>query len=138
MSASNCTAVYRKVFPRDRNARRTELVPLHHDSTPWIGAPAAAEFAVMENRMRFLVRPFDGYSTGLFLEHRDNRSRIREMSVGKRVLNLSAYTCGFSVAAALGGGATTSVDVAVKFLEWGKRNFDENGVLLDGHTFICS
>ena len=46
---------------------------------------------------------------------------------GRRVLNAFAYTCGFSVAAALGAAAeTVSVDISKRYLEWGKRNFDAN------------
>ena len=75
----------------------------------------------------------------MFPDHRDNRRRVRQMSDGADVLNLFAYNCGFSVAAAAGGAkSTTSVDLTVGHLEWGKRNFAANGIDLDGHTFIRS
>jgi 23S rRNA (cytosine1962-C5)-methyltransferase len=44
------------------------------------------------------------------------------------VLNTFAYTGAFSVAAALGGAATTTVDVSPRYLEWAKRNFAANGL----------
>ena len=133
------TAVYRKVFPRDRSTALARVAQLHTDPTPWIGKPTEAEFAVLENGLRLLVRPYDGYSTGLFLEHRANRERLRELAAGRRVLNAFAYTCGFTVAAGIGGAAmTVSVDVSRKFLEWGKRNLGANGLPLDDHRFICS
>jgi len=97
------------------------------------------EYAVLENGIRFLVRPHDGHSTGLFLEHRDNRKRVRRLAAGRNMLNAFAYTCGFSVAAALGGAAgTVSVDVSKKYLEWGKCNFAANELNLADHRFICS
>jgi 23S rRNA (cytosine1962-C5)-methyltransferase len=133
------TAVYRKFYPRDRSAATRALERQHRDATPWIGAPAAPELAVREHGLTFLVRPYDGYLTGLFLDHRLNRLRVRELATGRRVLNTFAYTCGFTVAAALGGAReTVSVDVSRRFLEWGKRNLTANGVPLDQQRFFCS
>ena len=132
-------AVYRKDFTRDRSAAYRSLNQQHSDPTPWVGEPVEAEFPVLENGIRFLIRPYDGYSVGLFLEHRDNRRRLRELAAGLNVLNAFAYTCAFSVATALGGAAaTTSVDVSRKYLEWGQRNFAANGLDLGPHRFICS
>ncbi len=132
-------AVYRKTFARDRAVARETLSGLHSDPTPWLGEPVEAEFPVRENGMRFLVRPYDGYSVGLFLEHRENRQRVRALAKGRTVLNAFAYTCAFSVGAALGGAtATVSVDVSRKHLAWGKRNFAANGLGLRSHLFICS
>jgi 23S rRNA (cytosine1962-C5)-methyltransferase len=76
---------------------------------------------------------------GFFLDQRENRKRIARLAAGKDVLNLFAYTCGFSVAAAAAGArSTTSVDLAVNHLEWGKRNFAANGIALAAHRFIRS
>ena len=52
------------------------------------------------------------------------------------VLNCFAYTCGFSVCAALGGARTTSLDLSKKYLEWGRRNFVLNGLDPAAHDFI--
>jgi len=132
-------AVYRKIFPRDRNAVRADLTRLHCDPQPWLGEAVPAELTVLEAGVRFLVRPYDGFATGLFLEHRTQRDLVRRLSAGRRVLNGFAHTCGFSVAAALGGAAeTVSVDVSVKALEWGKRNFAANALDLKGHWFYRS
>lgn len=132
-------AVYRKSFARDRSAASGELNEAHASPTPWLGEAVERECAVLENDIRFLVRPYDGYSTGLFLEHRDNRRRVRRLAARRSMLNAFAYTCGFSVAAALGGAAgTVSVDVSKKYLEWGKRNFAANELSLADHRFIRS
>jgi 23S rRNA (cytosine1962-C5)-methyltransferase len=132
-------AVYCKRFARDRSEAGAELNKRHREPAPWLGEPVERELGVLENGIRFLLRPYDGYSVGLFLEHRDNRRRVRERAAGRTVLNAFAYTCGFSVAAALGGAAATfSVDVSKRYLEWGKRNFAANNLELTGHTFICS
>ena len=132
-------AVYRKVFPKDRAGARGELDRLHTDPTPWIGTPVEEEIAVLEGGMTFLVRPYDGYATGLYLDHRLERQRVRELASGLRVLNTFAYTCGFGVAAALGGAAgTVNVDISRKHLEWGKRNVTVNRLSHDAQRFICS
>lgn len=137
MAAVGATGVYLKRFVKDRSADLRRVEALHSDATPWIGEAAPAEFAVREAGVRFLVRPYDGYSTGLFLEHRENRRRVRELAAGRRVLNTFAYTCGYSVCAALAGAAeVVSVDLSPKFLEWGRRNFAENGLVAERHVWL--
>jgi 23S rRNA (cytosine1962-C5)-methyltransferase len=98
------------------------------------------ETVVIEERgLRFEVKPGGGASAGLFLDQRENRSRVRALAEGGEVLNLFAYTCGFSVAAAAGGAKrTVSVDIATGSLDWGRRNFELNGIDLGDHVFIRS
>jgi 23S rRNA (cytosine1962-C5)-methyltransferase len=85
------------------------------------------------------VRLGDGLSTGIFLDQRANRRRVREMSAGLNVLNLFAYTCPFTVAAAAGGArSTTSVDVSAGALAWGAENLAENGLAGAAHRFATA
>ncbi len=87
----------------------------------------ARSIIVRERGMRFEVRPAGYIDTGLFCEKRDLRAMIRSRAAGCRFLNLFAYTCTASVAAALGGAsATVSVDTSRTYLEWGRRNFQLN------------
>jgi 23S rRNA (cytosine1962-C5)-methyltransferase len=137
--ACRASAVYRKWFIRDRTRTSVEIDQEHHNPQPWLGNPASEEYPITEAGCEYLIRPFDGFSVGLFLEQRENRQRVMQAARGKRVLNLFAYTCGFSVAAAKGGATeTVSVDMAVRYLEWGKRNFAANNISLDGHWFMRS
>lgn len=139
MRRLSASAIYRKVFPRDRAGARDDLAALHRDPQPWLGEPAPEELIVAERGLRFAVRPFDGYACGLFLDHRANRVRVRQLAAGGRVLNAFAYTCGFTVAAADGGAAeTVSVDTSRRFLDWGRRNLELNGVAGEAHRFIAS
>jgi len=132
-------AVYKKTFVQDRGHVCAGIGEAHRQAEPWIGDPVEPEQIITEHGLRFVIRPYDGFSVGLFLEHRGNRQRIRELAPGRRVLNAFAYTCGFSVAAAAGGArSVASVDLAKRFLEWGKRNFAVNGVDLGNHRFFCS
>ncbi|MBB5191354.1 23S rRNA (cytosine1962-C5)-methyltransferase [Silvimonas terrae] len=86
------------------------------------------QFVVSERGLKFLVN-LDAYlDTGLFLDHRNTRQRVREEAAGKRVLNLFCYTGSFSVYAAAGGAkATTSVDLSNTYLDWTGRNMALNG-----------
>jgi 23S rRNA (guanine2445-N2)-methyltransferase / 23S rRNA (guanine2069-N7)-methyltransferase len=82
---------------------------------------------VLEDGLRFLVN-FDEYlDTGLFLDHRLTRRRLREAAAGRRFLNLFAYTGTATVYAAAGGAAaTTSVDLSRTYLDWAQRNLALN------------
>jgi len=122
-------AVYVKPFTKNRPGADEIAVDELHSPEPLVGRAVPPEIIVCERGLRFAIRPYDGFNVGLFLDHRDNRTHLRELSANKTVLNLFAYTCGFSVSAALGGAArTVSIDVSAKHLEWGRRNFRLNGV----------
>jgi 23S rRNA (cytosine1962-C5)-methyltransferase len=77
-----------------------------------------------------------GYSHGLFLDQRANRALISTLRP-KRMLNTFAYTCSFSVVAALTGTETVSVDLSKKSLDRGRENFVLNGIDQTGHRFIA-
>jgi 23S rRNA (cytosine1962-C5)-methyltransferase len=84
---------------------------------------------VNENGLKFEVNLSDYVDTGLFLDHRDTRARVRTEAKGKRFLNLFAYTGAFSIYAAAGGAAaTTSVDLSEHYCEWTRRNLALNGL----------
>jgi 23S rRNA (cytosine1962-C5)-methyltransferase len=85
-------------------------------------------FTVEENGLRFRVNLTDYLDTGLFLDHRLTRQRVREEAAGKEVLNLFCYTGSFSVYAAAGGAArVTSVDLSNTYLQWAGENLLLNG-----------
>ena len=94
---------------------------------------------VMENGLRFLVRPLTGQKTGLFLDQRENRAFLGRRAKGLRVSNLFAYNGGFGVYAAAAGAAhITSVDIAPGAIEDAKENFRLNGLNPDEHEFIVA
>lgn len=116
----------------------------------WVsGAQAPERFQVLENGVRYELGFNEGYSVGLFLDQRDNRRRLLTNHIAAdfkafekgsgsphEVLNTFAYTCAFSVCAALGGARTTSLDLSRKYLDWGRRNFELNGLDPAAHDFI--
>jgi 23S rRNA (cytosine1962-C5)-methyltransferase len=92
---------------------------------------------ICENDLNFVVRFGEGLSTGIFLDQRENRRRLKMMGLaGKSVLNCFAYTCAFSVAAAKAGAKVTSVDLSKNYLEWGRENFRANRLDPATHEFI--
>jgi 23S rRNA (guanine2445-N2)-methyltransferase / 23S rRNA (guanine2069-N7)-methyltransferase len=97
---------------------------------------AREEFLVVEEGgLRFLVNLRDRLDTGLFLDHRLVRARVRELSRGRDVLNLFAYTGAASVYAAAGGArSSTSVDLSQVYLEWASRNLVLNGFSGSDHV----
>ena len=130
--------VYLKVRPKQANVlvdtRREELAP----ASPVRGVAAPSELAVVEEGTPLLVRLGDGLSTGLFLDQRNNRRRVREMSSGKSVANLFAYTCAFTIAAGAGGARkTVSVDASAAALERGQAGLAHAGITGDHHAMVA-
>lgn len=83
---------------------------------------------VGEGGLEFYVNFKDYLDTGLFLDHRPTRARIRELAAGKTFLNLFAYTGTASVFAAAGGARmTTTVDLSHTYIDWARRNLEHNG-----------
>ncbi len=83
---------------------------------------------VFENGGLFRIDLSTYLDTGLFLDHRILREKIRTESSGKRVLNLFCYTGSFSVHAANGNAAfVESVDLSNTYLSWAEENMKLNG-----------
>lgn len=81
---------------------------------------------IEENGIRFKVDFVDGQKTGFFLDQRDNRSIIQELSGGKSVLDCFAYTGGFTLSALKGGARTSTV---IEESKNALQLFEENLVL---------
>lgn len=132
------TAVYRKVFPPDRSRLPAEAAAAHQSPTPWWGTPAPPEYPVREAGLTYLVRPYDGLATGLFLDHRVNRARVRRLAAGRCVLNAFAYTGAHSVCAAAGGARVIyTLDISRKALAWARANLAANALPPAEHHFVC-
>lgn len=94
----------------------------------------AARFVVEENGLKFQVDLASYLDTGLFLDHRNTRARVRSEAGGKRFLNLFCYTGAFTVYAAAGGAReTVSVDLSNTYLDWLELNLDLNGLAARHH-----
>ncbi|MEX6501337.1 class I SAM-dependent methyltransferase [Pseudomonas zhanjiangensis] len=95
------------------------------------------ECLVTENGLRFKLDLGRKQNTGLFLDMRHGRRWVQEHARGKRVLNLFAYTCGFSVAAIAGGAEqVVNLDMAKAALNRGRDNHRLNGHDLSRVSFL--
>jgi 23S rRNA (cytosine1962-C5)-methyltransferase len=142
---TGATGAYHKILSGQvRKSAPSEAAPRHV-----FGNVAPERFEIRENGLRFEMSFTEGYSTGLFLDQRDNRRRLltgyiaprflvwnREEPNRSEVLNVFAYTCAFSACAAKAGARVTSLDLSKKYLEWGKRNFALNELDPGAHDFI--
>ena len=87
-----------------------------------------SEFIVEENKLKFIINLSDYLDTGLFLDHRVTREKVRAEARDKKVLNLFAYTGSFSVYAAAGeANEIETVDLSKTYLGWAQRNMQLNG-----------
>lgn len=115
------------------------LRPAVRESTSRVvrGVLPESPVRVREDGAVFLCDLDSGVSTGLFLDQHDARPIVRDLSAGAEVLNLFAYTCAFSVQAALGGARrVTSVDVSRRALRRGRENMVASGLDADRHRWF--
>jgi len=142
----SASGAYHKIL--SRQVRRTTVA----EASPQLvwGEAVPERFEICENGVRFELGFNEGYSTGLFLDQRDNRRRFLTSHIAadfplfpsailhppSSILNVFSYTCGLSVCAARAGAKTTSLDLSKKYLEWGRRNFALNGLDPAAHDFI--
>lgn len=90
-----------------------------------------------ENDMCFVADPVNGQKTGFFLDQRENRTNIRQLSSGANVLDVFGYTGGFSVAAGLGGATSvTTVDRAAPALRAAEEHWRMNNLSSGAHTLV--
>lgn len=128
-------AVYVKAFARDRSRLGGELPDEARCPTPRAGRAVPATLVVEEYGVRYEVHPYDGLSTGLFLDLREHR-RALAVTRPVHVLNLFAYTCAFAMPLARAGAEVTNVDVSGRYLEWGRRNVALNGLAPASMRFL--
>ncbi len=119
-------SLYLKRRPREArlkaNTERAEIAPI---------MPAWGEIMdtlkVLENGMKFEIRPGGDLSVGLFLDMRDTRAWVRDHIGARTVLNCFSYSCAFGVAANLGGATrVANLDLSRKVLDWGAQNYRLN------------
>ncbi|QPF71475.1 methyltransferase [Roseateles sp. DAIF2] len=111
--------------------------------TRLMGGAVPEPHHVTENGTRYLVHLLRGQNHGLFLDMAEGRRWLREQvgaaGGGKavKVLNLFAYTCGFSVVALQAGAAqVVNVDMSSGALAIGQQNHRLNGIA-GGASFLA-
>lgn len=103
------------------------------------GAAPAEVIHFVENGKQFRANVVEGQKTGFFFDQRDNRARVGELARGRSVLNLFAYTGGFSVYAGINGARdVTSVDLAKPAIEEARGNWRINGLPDETHHTVAA
>ncbi len=99
---------------------------------------------VVENGLKYQMDVGKNQNSGLFLDMRLGRQWVQQNAQDKNVLNLFAYTCGFSVAAIEGGARKVlNVDMSRSSLSRGRDNHrlnqhDVSKVAFLGHDIFRS
>lgn len=102
---------------RDREGSETEV----------LAGEMPDQTDVVENGLSYRLDLGRRQNNGLFLDMRLGRQWVQQHAQGKRVLNLFAYTCGFSVAAIEGGAdKVVNLDMAKSSLSRGRENHHLN------------
>jgi 23S rRNA (cytosine1962-C5)-methyltransferase len=120
--ATGCARIYER---SDSDVRGLEgLEP----RTGWLrGEAPAGEIVIEEHGVKMAVDIVGGHKTGFYLDQRDNRGLLRELSAGRRVLNCFCYTGGFSLQALAGGAASVlSIDSSRPALDRAAANLALN------------
>lgn len=87
------------------------------------------QLQVLENGIKMNADLYQGHKTGLYLDQRDNRKSIchTDLVKDREILNVFAYTGGFSLYAAHNGaGPITSVEVSAQLLNQIEENLRIN------------
>jgi 23S rRNA (cytosine1962-C5)-methyltransferase len=93
--------------------------------------PERARF--LEYGLSFFADVASGQKTGFFLDQRENRALVREISRGRRVLNLFSYSGAFGIAAVAGGAELVAqVDSSGAALAAARENHLLNGQSVEG------
>ncbi|MDF1691617.1 MAG: class I SAM-dependent methyltransferase [Zhongshania sp.] len=88
-------------------------------------------FTAKEGAAEYLLDLGAKQNIGYFMDMQPARQWLAERAEGKRILNLFAYTCAFSVAAELAGAARlVNVDMSKGALQGGRENHRRNGARL--------
>lgn len=81
------------------------------------------QFIIQEDELNYRLSLGKARNTGLFLDMKQGRQWVQAHSLNRRVLNLFAYTCAFSVAALAGGAkSVVNVDMSSPALNVGREN----------------
>lgn len=86
---------------------------------------------------RFTIQLGGRQNTGFFLDMEPGREWLEQRAAGKRVLNLFAYTCAFSVVAQQAGASmVVNVDMSRGALNQGRENHRLNNLSTDTIRFL--
>ncbi|MGK0291417.1 MAG: 23S rRNA (cytosine1962-C5)-methyltransferase [bacterium] len=87
------------------------------------------EIYAVEKGLKFHIRLAEHQNIGFFLDIAHGRDWLRERAKGKKILNMFAYTCAFSVVAlASGADSVVNIDMNQSVLNIGRQNHQLNSI----------
>lgn len=116
----------------------------YEDGMLWGGPGWDGTVQFLENGLTFETNVRFGQKTGFFLDQRENRAKVGELTRGAaKVLNVFSYSGGFSLYAARNGAQeVTDIDFSKPALDASERNFALNrhfpGVAACRHRVIAA
>lgn len=124
------TQALNELFPNDQVIWMAQTKPLTQDGWSVVEAQNMQHSTqVLEAGVTYQVEFAHAQKTGLFIDQRENHSRIADLSKGKRVLDLYSYTGGFALHAAKAGAlAVTAIDSSEQAINQAKNNALLNGL----------
>jgi len=125
VKATGCARVYER---SDSDVRGLEgLGP----TTGWLhGEAPTTPLSIDENGVCLAIDIAGGHKTGFYLDQRENRALLGQLSAGKDVLNCFCYTGGFSLQALAGGAKSVlSIDSSGPALAQAQANLALNPAL---------
>ncbi|MFC4637500.1 23S rRNA (cytosine(2499)-C(5))-methyltransferase [Deinococcus hohokamensis] len=122
------------VLRLSRNIQETARAAGLTDGQVLTGEVAENPVVFRESGIAFEADVLRGQKTGFFLDQRENRRRVQDLSRGRRVLNAFSFSGGFSLYAARGGAPeVVSLDISAHALHSAERNFALNPGLTARH-----
>ncbi|MFP3551272.1 class I SAM-dependent rRNA methyltransferase [Paraburkholderia sp. SIMBA_049] len=132
IGATGCPNVYERsdVSIREKEGLEQTVGVLAGDAPP-------ETLIASENGVRYHVDVRNGHKTGFYVDQRDNRALVQELSKERDVLNCFCYTGGFSLAALKGGAKrVVSIDSSGEALALAQANVTANGFDAERATWL--
>jgi 23S rRNA (cytosine1962-C5)-methyltransferase len=126
----------RSIYERsDVNTRRQEDLP--EVAGLLFGKEVSDRIEIEEYGCHFQVDVKGGQKTGFYLDQRENRSDLKNLSWGSKVLDCFSYTGAFSIYAGLGGAEeVTLIDSSEEALKRAEEHFHLNTLEHIPHRLI--
>ena len=104
----------------------------------FVGKTFDTRVEITENGVKYIVDVEDGQKTGFFLDQKNNRTAIRKLCPGKKVLDCFTHTGSFALNAGMAGAASVlGVDASMTGIDQAMENAKLNG-LEDRVRFQCA
>ena len=98
------------------------------DFQGWLTKEGPMPLTFTEGKAKFRVNPIGGQKTGFYLDFREGRRKLQEMSRGKKVLDLFSYTGAAAIQSVLGGASEVlAIDSSQSALDEAAENARLNG-----------